>query len=66
MSRIRVLVLALVLPIASGLIVSAPAHAQDDPPPVPGEGSGRSLDGYFGAGVMAGLAIFIICKSARR
>lgn len=66
MSRIRMFVLALALPVASGLIVSTPAYAQDPPPPVAGEGSGRSLDGYFGASFLAGFAIFAICKSARR
>lgn len=66
MTRIRTFVLALALAIASGLIASTPAYAQDEPVPPAGEGSGRSLDGYFGTSFLAGFAIFAICKSARR
>ena len=45
------------------------AGAQDDlnpAPPVPGEGSCRSLDGYLGTLVLVLLAFFIVGKSARR
>lgn len=66
MSRIRIFVLAFALSIASGLVASTPARAQDEPAPVAGEGSGRSLDGYFGASILAGFAMFVVCKSARR
>ena len=65
MSRVRTFVLAMVLPIASGVVVSTPARAQEEAPP-PGSGSGRVLDGYFVASIFAGLAMFIVCKSARR
>ncbi len=49
--------------------VSPIASAQEDPnapPAVPGEGSGRSLDGYLGTIVLVLLAFFIVGKSARR
>jgi hypothetical protein len=47
----------------------APVAAQEAPPnpEAPAEGgSGRPLDGYFGTGILAFLALFIIGKSARR
>lgn len=47
-------------------IPPAPAAAQEPAPAAPGEGSGRSLDGYFGTGILAFLALFIVGKSARR
>ena len=58
-------------PLASLALLAAltagPAIAQEpEPAPVPGEGSGRSLDGYFATGALAGLVMFIVCKSARR
>ena len=31
-----------------------------------GSSEGRPLDGYFGTGILAALAVFIIGKSARR
>jgi hypothetical protein len=60
----RPLALALALAATSA---PTPALAQEEAPaPVEGEGSGRSLDGYFATGALVGLALFIICKSARR
>jgi hypothetical protein len=56
--------MALLLALSSGF-ASTPALAQE-PPPVEGEGSGRSLDGYFATAAIAGLVLFIVCKSARR
>ena len=66
MSRVRPLVFAMALLLATGLVVSKSARAQEEPAPAAGEGSGRSLDGYFATSFFAGLAMFIICKSARR
>ena len=63
----RVFFLAMAIPIASGLVVSTPARAQEEPPaPAPGAGSGRVMDGYFLTSILAGFAMFIVCKSARR
>ena len=47
---------------------SARAQVPDDPSaaPAPGEGSGRSLDGYLGTIVLVLLVLFIVGKSARR
>ena len=39
------------------------ARAQDD---MGEESSGRSLDGYFGTGILAFIARYLIGKSARR
>jgi hypothetical protein len=45
----------------------SPALAQEpEAAPAEGEGSGRSLDGYFATGALVGLALFLVCKSARR
>ncbi|WP_337177460.1 hypothetical protein [Paludisphaera sp.] len=53
--------------LALGLGLSGVARAQDGDYAEEGEASeGRSLDGYFGTGIMAVLAVFIIGKSARR
>jgi hypothetical protein len=42
--------------------------AQNEPPPAQGgeEDKGRPLDGYLAAGVLVGLALFLVGKSARR
>ncbi len=45
------------------------ALAQNEPPPAGAEGEeskGRTLDGYIAWGCLAGLALFVIAKSARR
>jgi hypothetical protein len=52
-----------------GLTLTAtPAFAQDEPPPMPGEEKkeGRTLDGYLLAGCLAGAAMFVVGKTARR
>ena len=55
---------ALTLTVALGL-TATPARAQNEPPPAPEEESkGRSGDGYIATGCLAGLALFIIAKSA--
>lgn len=59
MSRLGTAMLALGL----ALSVQPAAMAQDD---FEGESSGRPLDGYFGTATLAGLALFIVGKSARR
>jgi hypothetical protein len=67
--RIAVAVLGVGLFVAPALSGGAHAQAPDDPdapPPVAGEGSGRSLDGYLGTIVLVLLAFFIVGKSARR
>lgn len=63
--------LASLLAIAFGLTVgltATPSFAQDEPPPVEGEGdkSGRPFDGYMATGCLVGLAMFIVGKTARR
>jgi hypothetical protein len=64
--RIAVAVLGLGLLVAPAF--SPASRAQDDPnaPAVPGEGSGRALDGYLGTIVLVLLAFFAVGKSARR
>jgi hypothetical protein len=57
--------------LASGLLalslVCCPyARAQDDNPPAEGESKGRPLDGYIATGLLCGLALFIVGKTARR
>jgi len=57
---------SLTLTVALGL-TAIPARAQNEPPPAGGEESkGRSGDGYIATGCLAGLALFLIAKSARR
>jgi len=53
--------------LAIGLVTvpCPPAHAQEEPP-ADGESKGRPLDGYFGTGILAFGALFLIGKSARR
>ncbi len=50
--------------------LAAPAVSRaQEPAPVEGEGGGSSGDplyGYLGTAALAGGAIFILCKSARR
>jgi hypothetical protein len=60
--------LTLGLALALAQAPAAPARAQEDPG-IEGEGGeskGRPFDGYFATSLLAGLAIFIIAKSARR
>ena len=59
---------ALALALAAGLRPRPPALRPGAEPPADGEGegSGRPLDGYLATGCLAGLALFIVCKSARR
>jgi hypothetical protein len=67
--RIAVAILGVGLFVAPGLSGSASAQGPNDPTPaepVPGEGSGRPLDGYLGTTVLVLLAFFIVGKSARR
>jgi hypothetical protein len=66
--RRRMAVAALGVGLLVAPALSPIAGAQDDPnpPAVPGEGSGRSLDGYLGTIVLVLLAFFIVGKSARR
>ena len=55
--------------LALGLLVAAPCprvHAQEEPVAEDGESKGRPLDGYFGTGILAFVALFLIGKSARR
>ena len=64
--RFRPLVFGLTL--AGSLLAGGPALAQPDAPgPAPGEESeGRVVDGYFAAGLLAGMILFAVAKSARR
>jgi hypothetical protein len=66
--RIAVALLGMGLLIAPAFGPPARAQVPDDPsaPPVAGEGSGRSLDGYLGTIVLVLLVLFIVGKSARR
>ncbi len=58
---------ALTLAVAQGLTPSG-ARAQNEPPPAGAEeeSKGRSGDGYIATGCLAGLALFLVAKSARR
>jgi hypothetical protein len=49
-------------------LTARPSLAQNEPPPAAGseEDKGRPLDGYLAAGVLVGLALFLVGKSARR
>jgi hypothetical protein len=50
-----------------GLTICPAARAQDDAAGGEGGGEkGRPLDGYIATGVLCGLALFIVAKSARR
>jgi hypothetical protein len=54
--------------LALGLFVApCPAvYAQEEPEAEGGESKGRPLDGYFGTGILAFGALYLIGKSARR
>lgn len=52
--------------LALGLIACPPARAQDEPAADGDSSKGRPLDGYIATGCLAGLALYIIAKSARR
>ena len=47
-------------------LTATPAFAQNEPPPAEGESTGRAGDGYIATGCLAGLAMFLVGKSARR
>ncbi len=66
--RLAVAVLGLGIAVAPAFSPIAGAQDPNDPnaAPAPGEGSGRSLDGYLGTLVLVLLALFIVGKSARR
>ena len=50
-----------------GLTTShALAQNPGEPPPDPNGESGRPLDGYLATGVLVGLALFAVAKTARR
>ncbi len=59
----------IVLALALTPIISPPARAQA-PEPVPiadeNQGEGRPLDGYFGAFILSFMALWVVCRSARR
>jgi hypothetical protein len=62
---LRVPALALALLAAPAV----PVHAQATAPEAPAEGgesTGEPLYGYVGTAIIGALAIFILCKSARR
>jgi hypothetical protein len=67
---IRTRLVAPLLAAALGLTVvgltTTPAFAQNEPTPAEGDSSGRPLDGYFVAAILAGGALFIVGKTARR
>jgi hypothetical protein len=63
-TRTLTLSIALTLPISSGILAPTPAFAQEA---IPDESeSGRPLDGYLLTLLFAGLALFVVGKSARR
>jgi hypothetical protein len=55
----------LALLVALGLS-AATAHAQEPAPAEGGESEGNPVPGYVATGMLAGLTIFVLCKSARR
>jgi hypothetical protein len=60
-------VLAASLTLTLALVVTAtPARAQPPAPEGEEKAEGRSGDGYIATGCLAGLALFLIAKSARR
>jgi hypothetical protein len=68
-SRWRTRLATFLLITTVGLTLTAtPAFAQDEQPPMPGEEKkeGRTLDGYLLAGCLAGAAMFVVGKTARR
>jgi hypothetical protein len=52
--------------LALGLIFCPPVRAQDEEGGGGGESKGRPLDGYIATGMLCGLALFVVGKSARR
>jgi hypothetical protein len=57
----------LALLMALGLCAGSPsARAQEEAVPSEEGGKGDPLYGYIATGVLAGLAIFAVCKSSRR
>jgi len=50
--------------LALGLIFCPGVRAQDEE--AGGESKGRPLDGYIATGMLCGLALFIVGKTARR
>jgi len=52
--------------VALGLICCPAVRAQDAEEPGGGESKGRPYDGYIATGMLCGLALFIVAKTARR
>jgi hypothetical protein len=48
------------------LIACPVVHAQEPEEAEGSSSSGRPLDGYMATGILAGAALFVIAKSARR
>jgi hypothetical protein len=65
-TRLVVPLLATALGLTLVGLTTTPAFAQNGPTPEGEEGSGRPLDGYFVASVLAGGAMFVVGKTARR
>jgi hypothetical protein len=65
-SRLVAPLLAATLGLLTVGLTATPTFAQNEPAPAEGEASGRPLDGYFATGCLVGLALFIVCKTARR
>lgn len=67
-ARTRLLApLALAATLGLGILpAAAPAQEPEPEAGAEGESKGRPLDGYFAAGAIAGLALFLVGKSARR
>jgi hypothetical protein len=51
--------------LALGLILSPAARAQNEEE-AGGDSKGRPFDGYIATGMLCGLALFIVAKTARR
>jgi hypothetical protein len=70
MSLLGRTIASLALALTLGLALTpAPARAQAPEPPAEAEGGeskGDPLYGYVGTAFIAALALFIVCKSARR
>jgi hypothetical protein len=52
--------------VALGLIFCPAVRAQDEEAGGGGESKGRPLDGYIATGLLCGLALFVVAKTARR
>jgi hypothetical protein len=61
------LMTALALTLVLAAFAAPPARAQE-PAPAPGgeQEEGRPLDGYLATGILAGFAMFVVGKTARR